>query len=342
MSRKKFQIGNLLADGLKETISVGNTYQGMLNIEVIPITKIELDTENPRDLALQINDLLHGLKKDDPLLSRKTAEKENLLSISESIKREGLLNPIIVYKSDSVYKLVAGERRTLASILAGKTNIQAKILDGKPSELRLSMLQWFENIEREDLSLCERINNLKKISQSFTAGSSKKMSAKDLSELIGCSFFQASNYIVVLESDDEIIEALENNRLKNLEKAAFLSRIEDKQVRDKALNLCISGSSLANLKRFVELEKISTKAKPEKTKRPGRQAAKINLGSTTNISLVKWILSLMVKAKTNDNVKKLLETIDWEDYSSVTDGFKSMITLVEKELDIEKGVVNEG
>ena len=258
MSRKKFQIGNLLADGLKETISVGNTYQGMLNIEVIPITKIELDTENPRDLALQINDLLHGLKKDDPLLSRKTAEKENLLSISESIKREGLLNPIIVYKSDSVYKLVAGERRTLASILAGKTNIQAKILDGKPSELRLSMLQWFENIEREDLSLCERINNLKKISQSFTSGSSKKMSAKDLSELIGCSFFQASNYIVVLESDDEIIEALENNRLKNLEKAAFLSRIEDKQVRDKALNLCISGSSLANLKRFVELEKIST------------------------------------------------------------------------------------
>ena len=73
----------------------------------------------------------------------------------------------MVYKHGEKYRLIAGERRTLASILAGKADIQAKILDARPDELKISLLQWIENIERKDLSLWERLNNLEKIVHAY-------------------------------------------------------------------------------------------------------------------------------------------------------------------------------
>ena len=66
----------------------------------------------------------------------------------------------MVYKLGEKYRLVAGERRTLASII-GQDRYSAKILDSKPTDLKISLLQWIGNVERSDLSLWERLKILK-------------------------------------------------------------------------------------------------------------------------------------------------------------------------------------
>ena len=148
MAKKKvFSIGRALSQGLEETIESAQNYSSELRIDVIPLKKIELDPANPRDLALTIEDVQSGINDADKEKMRKLAELNSLQSIASSIKTQGIINPITVYKYGEKYRLIAGERRSLASIIAGKTDIQAKILDDKPDELKISLLQWIENIE---------------------------------------------------------------------------------------------------------------------------------------------------------------------------------------------------
>src|SRR3990167_6261347 len=158
MAKKKvFTIGNALSQGLEETIESAQNYSSELRIDVIPLKKIELDPANPRNMALTMIDVQSGISDSDKERTRKMVELESLHSIANSIKTQGIINPVTVYKHGDKYRLIAGERRTLASILAGKTDIQAKILDSQPDELKISLLQWIENIERSDLSLWERL-----------------------------------------------------------------------------------------------------------------------------------------------------------------------------------------
>ena len=141
MAKKKvFQISDALADGLEQTITAAHNYSGELRIDVIPIKKIETDPDNPRDLKLDFNDIYQGILESDENFTRKTEELANLQTLANSIRSQGIINPIVVYKYGEKYRIVAGERRTLASILAGKSEIQAKILDNKPNDLKISLL----------------------------------------------------------------------------------------------------------------------------------------------------------------------------------------------------------
>ena len=196
MAKKKtFAISSSLVQALGETVSAAKHYSGELNIDVVPLRKIELDPENPRDLALTFLDLYGDLYKDDSEYTRKKKEKETLQTLANSIKEQGVLNPIIVYKFGDKYRLITGERRTLASIICGKEDIQARILEGRPSQLTLGVLQWIENIEREDLSLWERLRNLEKITTAAneeSKGSLNEITASNLSRIINCSLQHAT------------------------------------------------------------------------------------------------------------------------------------------------------
>ncbi|MEM1003527.1 MAG: ParB/RepB/Spo0J family partition protein, partial [Bacteroidota bacterium] len=197
MAKKSFKIKENLAEALGDTVNSAKNNAGELYVEIIPLRKIELDPDNPRDLALSFEDLYQGISNQDETLERKNTEKEALASLTKSIKEQGIINPIVVYKYHDRYRLIAGERRTLASILAEKADIPAKVLTSRPDQLKLSLLQWIENIEREDLTLWERLRNLEKILSAYAQSKQKKVadtSPTELSQLLGCSLQQGINY----------------------------------------------------------------------------------------------------------------------------------------------------
>ncbi|MCP6769829.1 ParB N-terminal domain-containing protein, partial [Klebsiella pneumoniae] len=78
-------------------------------------------------------------------------ELEKLKELASTIESSGVINPIVVYKRGEVYRVVAGERRCLASFLANKSEIEARVFNEKPKGFELKLIQWIENTAREDL-----------------------------------------------------------------------------------------------------------------------------------------------------------------------------------------------
>jgi len=333
MAKKKiFALSESLASGLEETISAAQNYSGELRIDVIPIRKIETDPDNPRDLALTFDDLQNGLSESDHEYMRKSEEINSLHSISHSIKEQGIINPVVVYKHGEKYRLVAGERRTLASILAGKIDIQAKILDSKPSELKISLLQWIENIERADLSLHERLRNLEKIVVIYARSKSiqvDQITITELSNLIGCVKSQALSYKAVLTADEELKSLIAENKIKNLEKAAVIAGIKSKEIKLYAINACLAGATLKKLKAIVEQGQLKREKQKSSEKR-GRQATSIQFGVTKNINVAKIIIDSVLKNKALTHVTEQFNKIEWDDYKSISETFKNLLKKLEE------------
>jgi ParB family chromosome partitioning protein len=330
--RKSFTIGLALARGLEETIESAQNHSGELRVEVLPLSKVETDPDNPRDLSLKFEDISNGIVANDIDHTRKTSELESLQSLASSIKTQGIINPITVYKHGDKYRLIAGERRTLASILAGKTDIQARILDNKPDELRVSLLQWIENIERSDLSLWERLKNLEKIVLAHAKAKktpAESITVTQLSQLIGCSKPHAMNYKAILDADDEIRGLIHANKIKNLEKVALIAGIESKEARAGAIEACINGATLKQLK-ALSAQAIAKPVTSKITETRGRHTTAIQFGTTKNVNVAKTILDSVLKNQSMSQLSQHFQGIDWTNHRSVAEAFKKLLKKLEE------------
>lgn len=338
MAKKKvFSIGTSLAEGLEQTIAAAHNYSGDLRIDVIPIKQISVDADNPRDLILDFADLYNGIADTDPQRERKIKELASLQSLSHSIREQGVINPIVVYKYREGYRLVAGERRTLAAILANKFDIQAKILPNKPSELRVSLLQWIENIERSDLSLSERLKNLEKIVNAFAEKnqiSPQTVSVTDLSQLIGCAKSHAVNLKAVLNADEHLKSLIAENKIRNLEKAALIAGIKSKELRDTVILECIAGMPFKKLKVLSEQSKQS-KLRPSLAEKRGRVTTNVNFGSTKNLAVAKFVLDAVLRNAALSHISPYFKNLDTTNCRSLTQTFKDLLKKIE-ELHTEK------
>ena len=104
------------------------------------------------------NEMVYQLKvseiepnKDQP---RRIFDEDSLNELAESIKKYGVIQPIIVSKKDDYYQIVAGERRWRASKIAGVTEIPAIVRENDEQKNREIAL--IENIQREDLNPIEK------------------------------------------------------------------------------------------------------------------------------------------------------------------------------------------
>ncbi|MES2203696.1 MAG: ParB/RepB/Spo0J family partition protein [Pseudomonadota bacterium] len=248
--RKSFSINSSLSRSMEETVQAAHDFSGQLFVEMVPIDRLELDPENPRELHLSFDDVRQGIHENDPLAEKKKEELLKLESLSKSILAQGLINPIVVYKCQEKYRLIAGERRTLATILAGQAHIQARIFEDKPTPLNRVILQWMENNEREDLSLWERVNNIRSILNIYSKQHEQaieRVTAAELSDLTGMSVSQSAQYRLILQCNDALFEAIKENKVSNLDKAAFIVKASLKD-QDALISLCSQGASLKDLK----------------------------------------------------------------------------------------------
>ena len=99
--------------------------------------------------------------RSNPYQPRKIFDEEALNELAESIKEHGIVQPIIVKKSIKGYELVAGERRTKASRIAGLKTIPAIIKNFNDQEMMEIAL--IENIQRENLNPIELAKSLKEL-----------------------------------------------------------------------------------------------------------------------------------------------------------------------------------
>ncbi|MEM1244305.1 MAG: ParB/RepB/Spo0J family partition protein [Pseudomonadota bacterium] len=329
--KKRFGVSEAITRGLSETIAVVENNPAKFRSAAIPLSRIELDPDNPRKLTITLDDVKLGLKKEDRHLKQKKLELERLNELAQTVKNSGVINPIVVYKHSDLYRVVAGERRCLASILANKTEIEARVYTEKPNQFDLKLLQWVENTAREDLKLYERIGNIKAIIHAYQAEfQGTIISVTKLSEITGLSISQCSYYLTVLSSPEDVKQLIAEMRINNLDKAVFLAKIEDKSIRSELIDAALQNKSLRELKLILEQHIKISKNVVHKSR--GRKTTRINLGTTKKPAVVKAIVENFLTKAPFSQYARHFKDIDWNDLKAATKSFKEFIELFETEV----------
>ncbi|PSM51604.1 chromosome partitioning protein [Campylobacter blaseri] len=143
--------------------------------------------------------------KPNPYQPRTTFDEKAIKELSESIKRHGLIQPIIVFQKDDDYILIAGERRLRAVKLLGLKNIKAIVADIESKNLR--ELALIENIQRQDLTPLELATSYKELIDEY------KITQDDLAEIIKKSRSQITNTLRLLSLSQDTKKALEEGKI---------------------------------------------------------------------------------------------------------------------------------
>ena len=145
-----------------------------------------------------------------------------LLDLAASIKKQGVLQPVVVRETTTGgFELIAGERRWRASKLAGLSDIPAVVK--KTSDEAALVLGLIENIQREDLNPIEEAAGLRRLIEEFG------MTHEQVAEGIGRSRTAVTNLLRILNLDPIVRDHLEHGRLEMGHGRALLSLSQIKQ-----------------------------------------------------------------------------------------------------------------
>lgn len=146
---------------------------------------------------------------------RQDFDEEKLAELAESIKKHGVVQPIIVKKEGNSYKIVAGERRWRASRLAGLETIPAIIREYKEHEL--IEIGLIENLQRENLNPIEQARAYSRLIEEHN------LTQEKIAEVIGKSRSSIANSLRLNKLDDKIKQYLIESKLTEGHARAILS-----------------------------------------------------------------------------------------------------------------------
>ena len=173
------------------------------------------DTKHEEIVELDVNEI-----RPNPYQPRTIFDEEALNELAESIKENGVFQPIIVKKSIKGYDVIAGERRLRASKIAGKKTIPAiirQISDDKMAEIAL-----LENLQREDLNALEEAKAYKSLIDKLN------ITQEQLAKKVSKSRSHITNMLGLLRLPDEVQDMITTGKL-TMGHARALSKLEDKE-----------------------------------------------------------------------------------------------------------------
>ena len=188
---------------------------------------------------------------------RKHFDESKLQELAESIKEKGILEPLLVRRTDQGYELIVGERRWRAAQKAGLKEVPVVVKEADRREvLEISLI---ENLQREDLNPIEAAESFKHLLEEFN------IRQEDLSQRIGKDRTTITNTLRLLKLPLEVRNQLLQNRITSGHARAILS-LESKEKQKELCALIIKkGLSVreaeAIAKRWSEKPKKTTLVK---------------------------------------------------------------------------------
>ena len=236
---------------------------------------------------------------------RKQFNPEELKNLSDSIRQQGVLQPIIVRPTDTdFFEIIAGERRWRASVLAGLDTIPAivKVADDN------TVLAWalIENIQREQLNAIEEAEALRRLVDEFA------ITHDEVSKMVGKSRSTVTNLLRLLNLEPPVKAFLIDGNLEMGHARALLAINGNEQVEvaqqivskklsvreaEKSVNKALNRSSLVKLERLIEEKALIDQVKHTvlKTLSVSSQVKLSNSGSGSlvipfaSLEELKWI-----------------------------------------------------
>ncbi|PKL01073.1 MAG: chromosome partitioning protein ParB [Tenericutes bacterium HGW-Tenericutes-1] len=195
----------------------------------------------------EVLDIAIDLIEPNPYQPRKHFDETSLNELAESIRTNGVLQPIIIKKVHNGYLLVAGERRCKAAKIAGFTTIPAIVRDYNNEYL--AELALLENIQREDLTIVEEAEAYQ------NAISSLNLTHLELAKKIGKSRSYVSNTLGILTLPQAVIDEINQGNI-SMGHARALSKLKDVERIHKIAEMVITGHlTVRDIELLVKTEK---------------------------------------------------------------------------------------
>ena len=250
---------------------------------------------------LSISDLVRN--KNQP---RKLFDKDSLEGLTNSIKERGIIQPIIVRRSQDQrvkYEIIAGERRWLAAQNAGLHEVPVVITEA--DDLKSLEFAIVENVQRHDLNAIEEAEGYQRLIDDFLYDQDK------VAKFIGKSRSHVSNCLRLLSLPNEVIDLIQNNKLSQghakvlvgLENAFFVA----KKIIEKKLSV----RQAENLVKIFKSKKVSKIASKDANLKQLEKSLSDKIG-----------LRVFIKNKKNNTGSVLFEYKDLDQLNKLIDVIK--------------------
>ncbi|MFA5696362.1 MAG: ParB/RepB/Spo0J family partition protein [Bacilli bacterium] len=235
--------------------ALGKGLEQLFNSENLDFNRLETTIVETASKDEIINVKLSELRS-NPYQPRKNFDEEALKELSNSIKENGVFQPIIIKKSIKGYEIIAGERRVKASVLAGLETIPAIVRDFSDEEMM--QIALLENLQREDLNAIEEAQAYKSMIESLN------ITQDILSQKLGKSRSHITNMLGLLRLPNNIQNLVVQNKI-SMGHARVLSKLDDWELIDSLAKRIIKDDlSVRSLENIVSIQHQPLKPKKKK------------------------------------------------------------------------------
>ena len=176
------------------------------------------DTSSQDILIIDIEDI-----EPMPTQPRKRFDEESIRKLSDSIKKYGIIQPLLVKQENGKYRIIAGERRWRAAKMSNLSEIPVIVKDNV-DDVTVFEISLIENLQREDLNPIEEAESYKKLIEAFNYTHEK------LAELIGKNRTYVTNSLRLLKLTAFVKEKLIEGELSTGHGKILASLSDDKQI----------------------------------------------------------------------------------------------------------------
>ena len=257
-------------------------------------------TEENKEFIQKIKLINIEPNRDQP---RRTFDEESIGELAESIKKYGLIQPIVVTKKDDYYQIIAGERRWRASKKAGLIEVPCIIRE--EDERKNKEIALIENIQRQDLNPIEKAKGFKQLMDDYG------MTQIQLSEAIGISRSAVANTVRILNLDPRVIDLALQGKLTEGHCRSLMSIIDGERQYQMALQIIETGDSVRDIERKVKNTKQLKKKdqKYEAIFKDIEQSFSGFFGSPVKLNAGKRKGKIIIEYSSNEDLERLLDLI---------------------------------
>lgn len=181
----------------------------------------------------------------NPLQPRTDISEEQIEELADSIKKVGVLQPIIVRPEGSAYQIIAGERRWRAAQAAGLERVPVRVM--VTTETEALALALIENLQREDLNPIEEARGYRRLITEYS------MTQSELADRVSKSRSAVTNTLRLLDLPEDIQELLYTGRISAGHARAILSIPDDNRRHTLAQKCVDDGLSVREAEGLAKL-----------------------------------------------------------------------------------------
>jgi ParB family chromosome partitioning protein len=242
MQKKPIQLGKGMAALLGNT--PGYKDEPAAPIEPVAAKKeIQIETQ---PMLVDVDKIVAN--KSQP---RKIFKEKDLLELSESIKENGVIQPLIVHEKDGMFEIVAGERRYRASKLAGLTKVPVVVK--RATKKDVLVMSIIENVQRSDLNCVEEALAYFQLMNEF------ELTQEEVAKKIGKERSTIANFLRILKLPKDVIVSLQKELLSFGHAKVLVSLNDDELTKRLANEVIAKNLSVRELEDLAKSSKKKSK-----------------------------------------------------------------------------------